>query len=78
MNTRNTWGAAVPEGDIDELQSSVVPDEHAPSRRVGGLGGNTVDERETVDGHAGDAVGNDKVSKTVVGRGSQKSDHSKG
>jgi hypothetical protein len=31
-----------------------------------------------VDGHAGDAVGNDKVSNTGVGRGSQKSEHSKG
>jgi hypothetical protein len=56
-----TWGAAVVQGGVDEVQSSVVSDKYAPSRCVGGLGGNAIDERDPSDGHAGNAVGNHKV-----------------
>ncbi len=73
-----TWGAAVPQGYTDELQSSVVPDEHAPSRCAGGVGGDAIDEREPVDNYTGDAVGNHKVPKRTIGKVSQNSEHSTG
>jgi hypothetical protein len=73
-----TWGAAVPQDGIDEVQSSIVSDKHAPSRCVGSLGGDAIDEQDPVDAHAGDAVGNHKVPKRTEGKGSKNWEAGKG